>query len=391
MPAEPTSPVPQPASPAGSLPARTLIDDRPHIAFVFTQMWRQIVVMLIAWGGLRLLHATSGQRVYLMLSWVPIAILGARFLLGWLDWFARRHVLTETSIVVSVGILRRVRVELPLRRVQHTILVRPLGERVMGLGSIGVTTAGTGGVELVWRGVEHPRRVLDTIQAQVQRMSSQGQGKQVTPVIGIVGGIGAGKSTVAGVFAQLGCVVSDSDAVVRELMGGDAVRDQLVGWWGGRVLGADGRVDRARVAQIVFESDDERRRLEGLIHPMVHEHRRGVIDAARREGRAGVVVDAPLLFEAGVDSECDAVVFVDTPREIRLSRVRTTRGWDESELGRRENAQLGLEEKRKRSDYIVSNTGLLDELHGRVARVLASIRKDLAQRSPRDEGRFDTP
>ena len=363
---------------------RVLIDDRPHIAFVFTQMWRLIVVMLIAWGGLRWTSMATGQQVYLHLSWVPLVILGVRFVLGWIEWIARRHVLTETSIIASAGILRRVRVELPLRRVQHTILVKPIGERVMGLGSIGVTTAGTGSIDLVWRGVEHPDRVLDTIRSQVDRMAPHGTGKQVTPVIGIVGGIGAGKSTVARVFKDLGCVISDSDAFVRELMESDRVKKQLSAWWGDRVFAPDGSIDRSRVAQIVFESEEERRRLEGFIHPLVHDERRELIRSARDSGASGVIVDAPLLFEAGVDSECDAVVFVDTPREIRLSRVKSTRGWSESELDRRENAQIGLEEKRNRSDYTISNTGLPDELHGRVARVLASIQKDLRDRQTRD-------
>lgn len=363
---------------------RVLIDDRPHIAFVFTQMWRLIVVLLIAWGAFRWLSMITDDRVYLQLSWVPLVILSVRFVLGLVDWMVRRHVLTESSILSSTGILRRVRIELPLRRVQHTILVKPIGERVMGIGSIGVTTAGTGSIDLVWRGVEHPERVLDTIRRQVDRMSSQGSGKQVTPVIGIVGGIGAGKSTVAGVFQELGCVISDSDSCVRGLMHTDRVKSQLSEWWGERVFAADGSIDRSRVAQIVFESDSERRRLEGFIHPLVHDDRRRLIEKARADGVAGVVVDAPLLFEAGVDSECDAVVFVDTPREIRLLRVKNTRGWDDSELDRREKAQMGLEEKRKRSDYVVSNNGLPDELHGRVARVLASIQKDLRDRQSSD-------
>lgn len=359
---------------------RVLIDDRPHIAFVFTQMWRLMFVMLLAWGMLRWVAGTSGQAVYLQMSWVPLLIVGVRFLLGLLDWIARRHVLTETMIESRSGIIRRISVEVPLRRVQHTMLVQPLGERVMGLGSIGVTTAGTGGIDLVWRGVENPSEVLGTIRAQVQRMSSHGPGVLVTPVIGIVGGIGAGKSSVAKVFESLGCVVSDSDASVREILRDKSVQRQLVEWWGSEIISPDGSVDRSRIAQLVFESDAERRKLEGLIHPLVHDRRRALVERARESGAPGVIIDAPLLFEAGVDNECDAVVFVDTPREIRLSRVKSTRGWDESELDRRENAQLGLEEKRKRSDYVVSNSGLPDELHGRVARVLASIQKDLRDR-----------
>ncbi|HCT45290.1 MAG TPA: dephospho-CoA kinase [Phycisphaerales bacterium] len=361
-------------------PERVLIEDRPHIAFVFTQMWRLILMALVLWGVLRWFGMLTGHGVYVQLSWLPIGLIAVRFMLGWLDWLNRRHMLTESIIMVETGIIRKVRVEIPLRRVQHTILVRPFGERLMGIGSIGVTSAGTGGVDLVWRGVEHPQRVLDTIRAQVQRMSTLGSGKQVTPVIGIVGGIGSGKSTVARAFEELGCLVSDSDASVRQIMQEPGVQKTLRSWWGDRVIDSKGQVDRSAIAQIVFESEIERRKLEGLIHPLVHQRRHELIDRARKEGVQGVIVDAPLLFEAGVDSECDAVVFVDTPRETRLARVKSARGWDDRELDRREKTQLGLEEKRKRSDYVLSNTGLPEELHGRVARVLGAIQKDLRDR-----------
>lgn len=363
---------------------RILIDDRPHIAFVFTQMWPTILVGLLAWGAARWVGMLTGNPIFVVVSWVPLGFVAIRFLLGLVDWLSRRHVLTETRIIAQRGILRRIRVEIPLRRVQHTILVVPVGERLMGLGSIGVTSAGTGGVDLVWRGVEHAPKVLDTIRAQVERMSTHGSGKQVTPVIGIVGGIGSGKSTVARVFESLGCVVSDSDASVREILTQPSVQRVLADWWGERVFASDGTIDRSRVAQIVFESEIERRKLEGLIHPLVHERRREQVLAARQAGASGVIIDAPLLFEAGVDSECDAIVFVDVPREIRLERVKSTRGWDAQELDRREKAQMGLEQKRNRSDYVLSNTGLPDELHGRVARVLASIQKDLRNRQPGD-------
>jgi len=371
---------------AGFVPAgeRVLIDDRPHIVFVFTQMWRWIVVGLIAWGVMRWIGMWFGQPMVVSGANGALAIVGLRFVLGLLDWSVRRHILTDARIIAQFGILRTVKTDIPLRRIQHIVLVRPMAERIFGIGSIGITSAGTGSVDLVWRGMEHPEKVLDLIRSQADRMSVHGGGKQVTPVIGIVGGIGAGKSTVANVFAQLGCVVSDSDECVREIMRDRKVIDQLVAWWGREILirgGADdGAVDRSKVAQIVFEKPIERRKLEGLIHPLVHEHRRAMIAQAVEDGAQGVIIDAPLLFEAGVDSECDAVVFVDTPADIRLIRVQRARGWDAHELDKREKAQLGLEHKRKQSDYTVANIGSPDELNGRVARVLASIRKDLGQR-----------
>lgn len=194
------------------------------------------------------------------------------------------------------------------------------------------------------------------------------------PVIGIVGGIGSGKSEVARVLARLGCVVTDSDALAREIIQRPQVRDELVLWWGSRVLDAHGQVDRARVAEIVFADAAERSRLEGLIHPLIHAERARVIARAARDvpPPAAVVVDAPLLFEAGVDRECDAVVFVDTPIEKRLERVRE-RGWDEEELHRRERSQMPLEEKRRRSGYVVNNDGGLADLEEAVRRVLRQI------------------
>ena len=93
-------------------------------------------------------------------------------------------------------------------------------------------------------------------------------------------------------------------------------------------------------------------------------------------GARAVIVDAPLLFEAGVDAECDCVVFVDAPREQRLERVRQTRGWDEPELSRREASQLPLDEKRRRSQHIVDNSGKLGGIQTQVAKILASVGAD---------------
>lgn len=237
------------------------------------------------------------------------------------------------------------------------------------------------------------------------------------PVIGLVGGIGAGKSAVARTLESLGCVVMDSDAQAKALLDDAGVRDTLVSWWGARVLKSEeaggegkasgGRIDRAAVAGIIFGAPAERRRLEMLIHPMLHaERRRRIqeIEAARSApfldsptsspttsatsstaspaasfpttAPAAIVIDAPLLFEAGVDRECDAVIFVEAPFEARLKRVCESRGWDEAELRRREASQLPLEEKRRRARHVVENTGSLDDLGAQVGRVLRQIISD---------------
>jgi dephospho-CoA kinase len=197
------------------------------------------------------------------------------------------------------------------------------------------------------------------------------------PVIGIAGGIGSGKSAVAAAFAALGCVVIDSDKEAKAALDRADVRAKLAQWWGPQVLIADGpdagKVNRKVVADLVFKSPADRRRLEELIHPLIRARRADLKARAKASSAAGVVVDAPLLFEAGVDAECDLVVFVDAPRAERLSRVAQTRGWAAEELDRRQASQMPLDEKRARSNLVLVNDGSPEELSRRVSALWREI------------------
>jgi dephospho-CoA kinase len=203
------------------------------------------------------------------------------------------------------------------------------------------------------------------------------------PRIGLAGGIGSGKSAVARAFAALGCVVSDSDAAAKSLLREPAVRDELVAWWGRGVLTDAGEIDRAKVAGVVFADAAQRARLEGLIHPMLRAGRVAALMAATQAGAPAFVIDAPLLFEAGLEGECDAVVFVEAPREERVRRVRATRGWSEAELDLREAAQWPLDDKRRRCAYRVDNGGDAAKLDGQVRTILDAVR---ARNVPKAEG-----
>ncbi len=310
----------------------------------------------------------------------------ARLVWAAADWFCRRHVMTGARLVALRGVVRTVRFDLPHRRVQHLAVTRSLLERVFGVGTIAAASAGTGEHEIVWRSVANPEEALAMVRKRVDevaRAGRHGRGDEPdpVPVIGLVGGIGSGKSAVAAAFAKLGCLVSDSDKAVREVLLQPEVVDTLVGWWGEGILDAEKKVDRKKVADLVFREPFERRRLEALVHPRVRESRGALIERARLAGAAGVIVDAPLLYEAGVDAECDAVVFVEATRAVRLGRVREHRGWDEAELDRREAAQMPLDEKRRRSDHVVVNNGTLEELESRVSKVLGTIRKHCRDRA----------
>lgn len=182
-------------------------------------------------------------------------------------------------------------------------------------------------------------------------------------VIGLAGGIGSGKSSVAAEFAKLGWVIYDADIHAREALQRPEVRKRLIDWWGEGILAADQSVDRSAVAKIVFARPQERLRLEALIHPLVARTRAQILQALRSRTVVppGAVYDAPLLFEAGLDRECDAVIFVDAPREVRLERARR-RGWDEIEWSRREAAQWPVDRKRALSRFVIHNDGGLDQL-----------------------------
>jgi dephospho-CoA kinase len=283
--------------------------------------------------------------------------------------------MTDRRVLRMAGILRRHTADMPLDRIQHLVLERTVGERILGLGTIGFATAGTAGMEAYWISVDRAEQKIGEVR---RAMAAAGVGgglvaRKRLVVIGVAGGIGSGKSRVADEFGRLGAVVIDSDVEAKQLLDRPDVRETLRGWWGDRVIGQDGRVDRKAVAHIVFTDPEERRRLEMLVHPLVKERRADAIERARRDGREAVVVDAPLLFEAGVDAECDAVVFVEAPVEVRRSRVRKSRGWDTAELARRESQQLELAEKRRRSLYVIANDRDQEWLTREAARVYRAI------------------
>ena len=194
------------------------------------------------------------------------------------------------------------------------------------------------------------------------------------PIIGIAGGIGSGKSFVARLFGEMGCLVIDSDEQVRQAYQLPAVREALRRWWGDEAFTADGEINRSAIARRIFSDPAERARLEGLLHPLVARMRdERMAEAASDAQVVAFVWDTPLLFETGLHERCDALVFVEAPAEVRLERVRRARGWDAAELARRENLQCPLDTKREISDYRVTNTADADDVRGQVRLTLSRI------------------
>jgi dephospho-CoA kinase len=182
------------------------------------------------------------------------------------------------------------------------------------------------------------------------------------PVIAIVGGIGSGKSSVARWVAARHSDVAlvNGDEIGHEVLTGAAVRDAIRKRFGEPVFNADGQINRKALGQVVFGSGREhqsaRDDLERIVHPKIRETIAEKIANSAAAGKRAVLLDAAVLFEAGWNDLCHAVVFIDVPRDERLTRLRETRGWDDAEAERRESSQASLESKRSRSQFVVDNS-----------------------------------
>ena len=175
-------------------------------------------------------------------------------------------------------------------------------------------------------------------------------------VIGLSGGIGSGKSTVAGELGKLGAEVLDADRMVHALLREKRVAAKVARRFGRGVLDAEGGVDRKALGKIAFRSKASIRALEKLLHPAVIAATKKRIARLRRaKGAHVVVIDAPLLFEAKMDRLCDEVVFVDAPKRARAKRLKDTRGWTRATLDERERRQHALKSKRRNADVVIRN------------------------------------
>ncbi len=349
------------------------------------------LLAIAAQWGLPALNASAWRDDALL---VLVAVVVLRVLWECAVWASRRYILTAQRLISISGVFRRQVRDLPIGRVQNAVLDRTLAERIFALGTIGVASAGSAWIDVAWVMIARSAERLQILRHAIGSPRSDGMtgpgdsglsapkasaedarepaSQPARPLaIGIAGGIGSGKSGLARALADLDCVVIDSDALAKDVLEEPDVKDQLRAWWGDAIIDEQGRVDRSRVASIVFEDDAQRKRLEALIHPRVKNARARII-AEHPDARA-IVIDAPLLFEAGVDEECDAVLFVDVPRDIRLERVRDTRGWDEGELARREAGQWPVDRKRDASDLVIDNTGSKEDLARKAAEALASL------------------
>jgi dephospho-CoA kinase len=188
--------------------------------------------------------------------------------------------------------------------------------------------------------------------------------------IGLTGGIAAGKSEALKAFERLGAATLSSDAVVHELLESDELRERLVERWGPDVA-PDGRIERAKIGEVVFADPEQLTWLEQQIHPLVQQRTAAWLLSLPTETEVAVV-EVPLLFEAGSDKVFDTTVAVVTADEVRRERA-AARG--HALVDEREARQLTQSEKAERAEHVVVNDGSVEELEGALSALLEKLRR----------------
>ncbi|MCC6139245.1 MAG: dephospho-CoA kinase [Nitrospira sp.] len=195
-------------------------------------------------------------------------------------------------------------------------------------------------------------------------------------LVGLTGGIATGKSTVAGMFTRCGATVIDADALARTVVEpGKPAWREIVNVFGKTVLHSDRTLNRQALGKKVFGHPAKLRRLETIIHPRVaREQIRLTKQAARKDPRAIVIYDVPLLFEAGIDTRVDTILVVTANRETQISRLRKRNGLTRADALRRIRSQMPLAKKRTHADYVLDGTLPLPQLRTQVRSLYRSLR-----------------
>lgn len=196
-------------------------------------------------------------------------------------------------------------------------------------------------------------------------------------LVGLTGGIGSGKSTVAARLAEHGVPVVDADRIAREIVEpGEPALAELVAHFGEQILTEEGRLDRAGLAALAFVDDEQRGVLNAITHPRIEQRTRARLEQLQVDGAPLAVLDHPLLLEGDPHERVDTVVVVLAPEEMRIARLVEQRGLDEHDVRARMRAQVDDDTRRAAADHVIDNDGDLDTLRARTDELLATLRDE---------------
>ncbi|MCK4292557.1 MAG: dephospho-CoA kinase [Planctomycetes bacterium] len=193
------------------------------------------------------------------------------------------------------------------------------------------------------------------------------------PIIGILGGIGSGKTTVANEFAKLGCAVVDADKIAHKLLNEPAVREKVLGLFGQEISDSTGKIDHRKLAAVVFADADKLSSLNRIIHPLVLKQAEKLIRQYNGQGRVkAIVLDMPLLAEVGWEKRCDRLIFVECEPRLRSERAKKM-GVFFDEIKIRENFQISLDNKASVADNTINNNSDFSVLVKQVADIFSNV------------------
>jgi dephospho-CoA kinase len=196
-------------------------------------------------------------------------------------------------------------------------------------------------------------------------------------IIGLTGGIGSGKSSVAEMFQDEGAYIIDFDYLARVVVEPDmpAWRD-IVDYFGQEILSPDRTLNRSKLAEIVFSSAQSRKALEGFIHPRIFEKRDTLLkDIKTKDPKAIVIVDVPLLFELSLNKNFGKIILVYVSRDVQIERAIKRDALLKEEVEKRLKAQINIDKKKLLSDYIINNEGSLKNTRDQVRKVIHELKK----------------
>jgi dephospho-CoA kinase len=194
------------------------------------------------------------------------------------------------------------------------------------------------------------------------------------PVIGIIGGMYSGKSTVASMFAKLGCAVIDADSISHQLIEEKDVLTKIIRVFGKEILDEKGKINRPALANRVFSDPAKLAILTSILHPLIMVRVEELIKQCEPQPAVrAIVLDIPLLVEVGWEKRCDHLIFVDCAPPIRLERARNKGVFDADQLKIRENLQISLDKKKRIADNIVDNNSDLSGLSKQIANIFSNI------------------
>ncbi|MDA8346185.1 MAG: dephospho-CoA kinase [Thermaerobacter sp.] len=193
-------------------------------------------------------------------------------------------------------------------------------------------------------------------------------------LIGLTGGIATGKSTVASILRELGASVVDADQVAHEVTSaGMPAVAEIAALLGPQFVQADGSLDRPQLARVVFHDAAMRKTLNGIVHPRVRAAMEEACARLEREGAPVAILDVPLLLEARDRYSVDQVWLVYAPEELQMRRLMQRNSLSEAEALARIRAQMPIEEKRRRADVVIDNTGDIAQLRAQVVRLFRNV------------------